>query len=379
MLSERFYNFAAGLVILLLALVAGVVGYLKFGTKPDDGLRPPLPSYLQPNESKVRRDLANVWLRARDASATWTNQLTDNDWHKLEDGDHVSTDTGGEGLLNINGCMSIYVYRDSELMAAPCSKSEHASGSVICSIAGTSAFNNSCRNKVTIQTDSAEILLHGTWVTVTYVPRRQLSLVTVEKGGATILPVKRTEGRVLADPIEVGEGQYCFTAPGERPQPIHGLPARPALRQAPLPAVGKELNLTPLSETIKKQAERDNVSPPVITAPTGGEDGAGNEGEKGAEGEKSKSGEDRSENVVGPSVTGKRPDVRQRMLRLLAKRDMTKAEIERRLGLTDAAAGRWLRVLLKEREIKVVKTKPVRYRRPHVARSRKRKGKYEAR
>jgi DNA-binding transcriptional ArsR family regulator len=358
MLSERATNFAAIVVVVLLALI-GISLYIRNLGDSHTNVDPLPPFIPQPSkESTVRRDRANVLLGTREDISLTT--LSDDEWHSLEDKGRVATDANGEGLLNFKGCMSIHLFHDSELTTAPCSKAEYKSGNVICSVAGTSAFNNSCNSRVIIQTDSAEILLNGTWLTVTYLPSRQLSLISVKKGGATVWPVKNVTGWIRAEPIELKEGQYCYSSPGEIPRPINGLPQRQPLSQETLPKIDKELKLTSWLGNIEEKAKQDNVSTPRASV-AGDSRGNANVTPATAGGG----------DAVGHAMGGRRYDLSQRILRALGNREMTKVEIARRLGLTDAVAERWLNRLLKARKIETTKNKPVRYRQPAPAQTRR--------
>ena len=126
-------------------------------------------------------------------------RLADGRWHGLDAGGCVTTDDIGEAKLDIDGCMFIYVLQDSrQLVRRGCRKDAAISGNASCSVQGTSVYNNACAGEVIVQTPSAEIQLHGTWLAVTYLPNLELSLVQVYEGRARVLPVTDLEEYKLA-------------------------------------------------------------------------------------------------------------------------------------------------------------------------------------
>jgi len=91
-------------------------------------------------DSQVKRDLAVVWAGA--GTDNPLPRLEDANWHNLPAGGMVTTDAAGQARLSIGGCLTIYVYQNSGLTKAACTKAGQAAGNVTCSISGTSAYNN---------------------------------------------------------------------------------------------------------------------------------------------------------------------------------------------------------------------------------------------
>lgn len=213
----------------------------------------------EPRDStpQVRRYTANVFMAENDSDSFL--KLTDDQWHLLPNKARITTDQSGEGVLRIEGCMLIHVFQSSDLKTAPCSKSQYESGNVICNIAGASTFNNWCGGRVIIETSSARISLEGTWVAVTYLPSDQSTVSIVLKGKTKIWPVKLIKTQALGEPVEVSEGQFWFSSPGERPASINGVAARHAQSLDKLPKVVDSLKLSPRLKSIQEAAERDKV------------------------------------------------------------------------------------------------------------------------
>jgi hypothetical protein len=78
-----------------------------------------------------------------------------------------------------------------------------------------------------------QIELEGTWLSVTYLPERQLSIVEVLEGSAQVRPVLNAEIFDLGDPVEVRQGRSWFSAPDDRLAELGDLPARRELGNLP--------------------------------------------------------------------------------------------------------------------------------------------------
>lgn len=167
----------------------------------------------QEPDSQVARRGANVGLGS-DGGDLQT--LNDDEWHALQTGDRVNTDENGEAELDIAKCMRIFLFMRGALTKAPCPKSASISGNALCAQSGTAAFNNSCGSQVVIETGSAEIRLRGTYLSVTYLPDRQLTLVTVLKGKVDVRRVTNVEQRAMGDWVEVNEGQMWMSVPDDK-------------------------------------------------------------------------------------------------------------------------------------------------------------------
>jgi hypothetical protein len=221
--------------------------------------------------SQLRRYLANVWARTEAGGSP--SMLNDDTWHAVKEGARVRTDEQGEGWLRVRDCMTVYVFQKSEMMIAPCSKSEYTSGSINCQLAGTSVYNNSCESRVKqiIETPTAEVTLEGTWVSVTYLPARQLTLTMVFQGQASIRPVLAIEGRRLGEPVVVKESQFWLSVPDDRRGAISGLPTAADARQPQgfdrLPTLLDALGMNEWRDRIWKRAAKDKINAPTLAPP----------------------------------------------------------------------------------------------------------------
>lgn len=213
-------------------------------------------------DSQVRREMAVVWAGPGDVSVL--PGLDDQDWHSLPAGSLVTTDDSGEGWVNISDCMLIYIFQNSGLAKAACPKSDYIGGNVTCAIEGTSVYNNSCAGQVIIQTLSAEVELQGTWLSVTYLPDQQLSLIMVFEGDATVRPVLDFDARTLGGRRNVEEGHFWFSTPGDRADRVAGLDARESHPFDRLPPLLDALDLWPWMDRIQARADTDDVPFPEL-------------------------------------------------------------------------------------------------------------------
>lgn len=200
-------------------------------------------------------------------------RLPDGRWYQLLAGSLIATDDLGEAWLQLRTCKTlVYVFHNSGLVTSACSKAEQASGNVTCSTQGTAAFRDECASRVVIQTLGAEVTLEGTWLTVTYLPDRRLTVVLVFDGEAAVQPVRNVDEREdaprdLGDPVTVGARHFWFSTPGESADPIGGLAARESHPFDRLPVVMQELGLERWMEKILERARMDNVlgDPPAFS------------------------------------------------------------------------------------------------------------------
>ena len=211
---------------------------------------------------EVRREFENVWAGADPSNLP---RLTDSDWHAFQAGSWVTTDENGEGWLDIDDCLLIYVFQTSQLVKSACPKSDLTSGNVTCSLEGTSAFNNSCGSQVVIQTPSASFNLTGTWVSVTYLPQSEVTIILVPEGNILAQPVTEASTFALESPTTVRAGQFWYTMPDDRLTAIDGLQPRTPHDLSELPAVLDNFQLRPWIYRIQERARRDRV--PLITVP----------------------------------------------------------------------------------------------------------------
>lgn len=215
-------------------------------------------------EAEVQRRSAGVQTSQQGNSAFVT--IDDDSWHVVQSGDRIRTDTSGEGWVRIRDCMLIYIFQDSGLVKATCPRSFYSGGNVVCSLGGTSAFNNQCSDQIVIQTDSAELQLHGTWFSVTYLPERQLTLVLVLDGAVASRPVVNTETFLLSTATDVGSGYFWFTTPGIQADAVAGLTARDPHPLDELAPLVDDLGLGPWIDRLRERAAADRVPFPDLGA-----------------------------------------------------------------------------------------------------------------
>ncbi|HBY96353.1 MAG TPA: hypothetical protein DEP84_20830 [Chloroflexi bacterium] len=215
--------------------------------------------------AQIRRNLSNVY--AGEGSPDSLPLLSDDDWHELRDMSLITTDADGEGWLQINQCMLVYIFQNSGLVKAACPKSDLASGNVTCALEGTSAYNNDCSDKIVIQTLSAEVVLEGTWISITYLPEQQVTILSVFEGHATARPVRNAELRTMGEAIEIPTRHFWFSEPGITADPIAGLAAREPHPFDQLPLLIEKLHLESWVERLRVRAADDNVPFPDFATP----------------------------------------------------------------------------------------------------------------
>ncbi|HUW12959.1 MAG TPA: thioredoxin domain-containing protein [Anaerolineae bacterium] len=178
------------------------------GGPPTDTPRPEPPFEVRREIPAVRAGLSDI-----------LPELTDSEFHPLHDGHRVKTDARGEALLrrDLGGAICyVYLFLSSQLVKRACPKSSYAGGNTTCLEEGSAVFNG-CSNHL-IMTPSSEILVRGSWVSVTYLPDQQMTLVVVSEGEAEVRPVLDTDTWELGLPISVAPGQLLVTAP----DPVRG-------------------------------------------------------------------------------------------------------------------------------------------------------------
>ena len=228
-------------------------------------------------DSQVRREHAEVW--AGSAAGGTMPRLTDGIWHALNAGDMVTTDDDGEAWLDIGGCHLIYLFFDSKIIKSACAESDYDAGNVTCAVSGTSVHNNDCSSEVHLQTRSADIVLGGTWVWLTYLPELELTLLVVGEGSAKVWPIREVDGWVRDEPITVKAQEFMFTAPDNRLEEIAGLEPRLSHGVRMLPRLVQILRMRRWLEYVQERAELDKVeflqattvsAAPVIVRGAGG-------------------------------------------------------------------------------------------------------------
>ena len=210
------------------------------------------------SDFQVRREMAEVWAGLGDVDTL--PKLNNENWHGFPAGGLVTTDDNGEGWVQISDCMLVYVFQSSRLQKAACPKSDYTGGNVVCAIEGTSAFNNSCASEVVIQTPSADLKLEGTWVAVSYLPERQLTLAIVLEGKVEVFPVLDFESRELGEPTSVAGQEFLYTAPDDVLEQIGSVPARTPVSVDQLEPVIEALGIQPWMERVQQRAEGDGKS-----------------------------------------------------------------------------------------------------------------------
>ncbi len=217
------------------------------------------PSAKNSSNSTVRRVDANV-MAGENAPLPL---LADNSPHDLAPRTQVNTDPNGEARLELAGCEAVYLFQLSQMTYASCSKSEAVGGGVNCLQGGTAVYNSECAGRIeqVIQTPTANVTPKGTWLVVTYLPDKQLTIVVVLKGAAEVRPVTDMESRTLGEPILVQENQFTLTVP-ERQADQQDYDAASLRKPKPLSDAPTQLNqyLKPWLSRIKKHAEEDKLA-----------------------------------------------------------------------------------------------------------------------
>ena len=122
-----------------------------------------------------------------------------------------------------------------------------------------------------IQTASSSLQLAGTWLAVTYLPDRQLSLIMVMEGKVEATPVLDIGSEKMGEPTSIEAGLFWFTAPDDRLGDVGGLAPRQVYTFDQLPPVVQELQLQPWIERIRRSAEEDFIPLPEAFATLGAE------------------------------------------------------------------------------------------------------------
>jgi len=212
----------------------------------------------------AKRHLESVWAGTPSDVNDTLPELIDDRLYPLEKNDHITTDENGEGWLYLDGCPTIYVFQESELVRSVNSKSVRESGNITSLYGGTAVWNNHCASKIEmLSTDTAKISLDGTWVGVTYLPSSQLSLVGVFEGNAKVRPLVGSETRQFTEEIDVPAGNFLFNTPGEEEEIIGGLNARQIYPFEELPRLLVGLNsweyVWKWLPRIQERAETDEI------------------------------------------------------------------------------------------------------------------------
>ena len=186
----------------------------------------------------------------------------------VRSGGLVTTDPCGQAVLN-SRCGTIYVFQDSGLRFSHCDQ-QTAFSAAGCLTDGTIAWNNTCPAGVaTIVSPNASIELHGTWVSATYLPDRQLTLFTVLEGEAVATPLDAT-GAPSGVPQDIPRNAFWFTAPldpaGE-PATVGGVAAQAVRPIEEIEPVIGELQLESWMAAVKTRAGTDGVKTDLPAKP----------------------------------------------------------------------------------------------------------------
>ena len=199
---------------------------------------------------EVKRLLPKVLVDFNFGGGKSTSQWLDNDaYHDLPSGSMVWVDSSGEallrGTLDNNQQCHIYVFQLTSLETKGCAKSQYTGGSTVtCQEEGSAAYKE-C-NKNIQETPSGKVEIKGSWLSLTYLPDQQLTLVIVAEGTARVWPVTQFKDRALGDEIIVEAQQFLYTAPDEVLQelgPVAGIPPRDARPVEELPPLIEELGI----------------------------------------------------------------------------------------------------------------------------------------
>ena len=176
----------------------------------------------------------------------------------IPEGGLVTTDANGEAWIDTDTCGRIFLFQGSRLKASPCREDSPDTGA-FCLEENSAAWQNECSGEVAIVTPSGAVSLQGTWLSVTYDPNRQVTLVCVFEGRAIATPFAdvhsgRAEGRAIVE-----AGTFWFTSPNDRMEEIGGLEPRLTYGFEQLPAVMNEMGLRSWFTSIAYRAGADGV------------------------------------------------------------------------------------------------------------------------
>ena len=178
------------------------------------------PSPSEDKRSTIKRKYAMVSIRTSGKSDF---EPFDREEGEIHDGDLISTNDTGEAALKFPFCDEIYLYRNSALAKRPCPKTSGQSANVTtCAEEGTVSFDH-CASNLVIQSESAEIKLRGTNVSITYLPKWQFTLLLVFEGTADLFPIKDIESRSVVESRAVERENFIFTVPDNRTAEIRRL------------------------------------------------------------------------------------------------------------------------------------------------------------
>ena len=185
----------------------------------------------------------------------------------------VTTDATGEALLQGRGQMEscrIYVYLDSVLQKNACPKATFQGANASCVEEGSVSFQN-CRDHF-VSTPSGELQLLGTWALVTYLPDSQATIAMVNEGTVEMAPVLDTAQETLGPRIEIGAGEFVYTAPDAVMRELPGMSARTPQNIERLSGLLQGYNVLPWLDQAETRATQANIPFPNPRVLTGGPD-----------------------------------------------------------------------------------------------------------
>ncbi|MCP4165205.1 MAG: hypothetical protein GY759_04835 [Chloroflexi bacterium] len=196
------------------------------------------------------------------SSVSSLTALTTSSPQPLPKGNFVKTNTSGHALLQgqlaQNKTCKIYLFQSGGIRTEACPKSSYeGSGTATCQEENTAVYKSCIGN--TQMTPSGAVEIIGSWLSLTYLPDQQLTLVVVAEGVASVNAVTEFDTYALAEPITLKAGSFLFTAPDDRLHEVAGFPPREPLPIELLPPVVEELRLEPWYEQVAEQAEKDDV------------------------------------------------------------------------------------------------------------------------
>jgi hypothetical protein len=186
---------------------------------------------------------------------------------------HVSTDITGEALLQGQGQMGscrIYVYLNSILQKKACPKATFQGANASCVEEGSVSFQD-CRDHF-VSTPSGELKLLGTWALVTYLPDSQTTIAMVNEGTVEMEPVLDTNQETLGPRIEIGAGEFVYTAPDDVMRELPGMAGRTPQQNERLSGLIQGYDILPWLEQADRRATQANVPFPNPQVLTGGPD-----------------------------------------------------------------------------------------------------------
>lgn len=256
-MAQRTYR---RLFVLLVAGVLMATLWLAVGAGCEGTRTTTLPP---PDRDEVRRLATAVWAGSPGNSPPL---LGDGNWKDLYAGDSVRTDQFGEAELRLVGCDgSVWVFDNSSLSVWKCTKQAEAEKEGWCIEEGSAGFNTMCAARFDIvDTPSAQVNIRATAFSVSFVPDRRLTLVTVLRGVVEVAPVINTDTLEIGEPEPVRAGYFLYTMPGERSPEISAVEARTPQPLYKLPLIVDELGIRDWMDDITRWGDSQGLLEPNV-------------------------------------------------------------------------------------------------------------------